>query len=112
MERDELEKMTREYQQIQEQLQQFSVQKEQFNVQKEELKEAMAEIERSAGKIYLAVGGIMADVGKESAVKSIKERQESADMRINILTKQIDELSKKEKTLREDLTKALKDIKQ
>lgn len=112
MERDELEKMTREYQQIQEQLQQFSVQREQFNVQKEELKEAMAEIEKSAGKIYLAVGGIMADVSKESAAKSIKDRQESAEMRITILTKQIDELSKKEKTLREDLTKALKDIKQ
>ncbi|MDE1810612.1 MAG: prefoldin subunit [Candidatus Micrarchaeota archaeon] len=112
MERDELEKMTREYQQIQEQLQQLSMQREQFGAQKEDLKEAFAEVEKSPGKIYLAVGGVMVDVAKDSAAKSLKERQESADMRISILTKQIDELSKKEKTLREDLTKALKDIKQ
>ncbi|HVC57910.1 MAG TPA: prefoldin subunit [Candidatus Acidoferrales bacterium] len=112
MERDELEKMTREYQQMQEQLQQLSIQREQFSSQKDELKEAAAEIEKSTGKIYLAVGGIMVDVGKDSAAKSVGERQESADMRITILTKQIDELSKKEKILREDLTKALKDIKQ
>ena len=112
MERDELEKMTREYQQIQEQLQQLSMQRDQFGAQKEDLKEAFSEVEKSAGKIYLAVGGVMVDVAKDSAVKSLNERQESAEMRISILTKQIDDLSKKEKTLREELTKALKDIKQ
>lgn len=112
MERDELEKMTREYQQIQEQLQQLSIQREQFGSQKEELKEASVEIEKSSGKVYLAVGGVMVETGKDSAAKSVKERQESAEMRISILTKQIDDLAKKEKTLREDITKALKDIKQ
>ncbi|MDE1868598.1 MAG: prefoldin subunit [Candidatus Micrarchaeota archaeon] len=112
MDRDQIEKMTRDYQVMQEQLQSLAIQKEQFSGQKEELKEAMSELEKAAGKIYVAIGGVMVEQKKDEAVKSVKERQETLDMRLSIITKQLDDLSKKEKSLREEITTVLKDMKQ
>ena len=112
MEKDQLEKMTREYQMLQEQLQSLAMQKEQFKAQKEELKEALAEVEKAKHRIYLTVGGIMVEVDKETATKSIKERQESNTMRISIVEKQFEDLSKKEQSIRAELTTALKEFKQ
>ena len=108
MERQELEKLTRDYQMIQEQLQALAVQKEQFSIQKEEHKEAIQEIEKSAGKIYYSIGGVIVETPKTEAVSKIKERQESIEMRLTIVNKQYDEFSKKEKSLREEITNALK----
>lgn len=112
MDRDEIEKMTRDYQVMQEQLQSLAIQKEQFSSQKEELKDALAELEKAAGKIYVAIGGVMVEQKKDEAVKDVKERQETLDMRLSIITKQLDDLSKKEKSLREEITTVLKDMKQ
>jgi prefoldin beta subunit len=112
MERDQLEKISREYQMMQEQLQSIAMQREQFKAQKEELKEALAEVEKAKGKIYLTVGGVMVEVDKETATKSIKEKQESNTMRVTILDKQFDDLSKKEQSLRAEITAALKEMKQ
>lgn len=112
MDRDEIEKMTRDYQVMQEQLQSLAIQKEQFSSQKEELKDALAELEKAAGKIYVAIGGVMVEQKKDDAVKDVKERQETLDMRLSIITKQLDDLSKKEKSLREEITTVLKDMKQ
>ncbi len=112
MEKDELEKMTREYQMLQEQLQALAVQKEQFKEQKEEIRQAVQEAEKAKGKIFLAIGGIMVDVDKETAVKNLKEKQDSNAMRLTIVEKQFDEASKKEQSLRTEITTALKDLKQ
>lgn len=112
MERDELEKITREYQMLQEQLQSLAVQREQFKEQKEEFKEALEEIEKAKGKIYLAIGGVMVDVDKDTAMKDVKEKQESAAMRLSIVEKQHEDLSKKEQNLRSEITAALKELKQ
>ncbi len=112
MERDQIEKLTREYQMLQEQLQSLAMQKEQFRAQKEELKMALEETEKSKGKIFLAMGGIMVEVDKETAAKGLKERQDSTSMRLTIVEKQFDDASKKEKSLREEITSALKEIKQ
>jgi prefoldin beta subunit len=112
MEREELEKLTREYQMLQEQLQSLAVQKEQFRSQKEEFKEALEELEKAKGKIYLAIGGIMVDIDKETATKNVKEKEESAIMRLGIVEKQFDELSKKEQALRSEITTALKGMKE
>lgn len=108
MERQELEKLTRNYQMIQEQLQSLSVQKEQFAAQKEEHKEALAEIEKNEGKVYLSIGGAIVETPKEEAVKRIKSAQESIEMRIGLVTKQYDEATKKEKSMRDEITAALK----
>jgi len=112
MEKEQLEKLTRDYQMLQEQLQSLAMQKEQFREQKEEFKEALDELEKAKGRIYLAIGGIMMDVDRETAAKNVKERQESATMRLGIVEKQFDEISKKEQTLRADITAALKEMKE
>ncbi len=112
MDRNELEKMTKEYQLLQDQLQSLAMQKEQFSAQKEDYRQALAEIEKTTGKIYLAVGGAMVDVTKETALKDIKDRHESAEMRLGIANKQYDELSKKEQVLRSGITSALNGLKQ
>jgi prefoldin beta subunit len=108
MERQELEKLTRDYQLIQEQLQALSMQKEQFSMQKEEHKEALMELEKSSGKIYLTIGGAIVETPKSDALTKIKEKQESIEMRLTIVNKQYEDFSKKEKALREEITTALK----
>ncbi len=108
MERQELEKLTRDYQLIQEQLQALSMQKEQFTLQKEEQSEAMKELEKAEGKIYISIGGVIVETPKTEAVTKLKERHESVEMRLTIINKQYDEFSKKEKALREEITNALK----
>ena len=111
MEKEQLEKLTREYQTIQEQLQSLAIQKEQFRAQKEEFKEALEEVEKAKGKLYLTIGGIMVDVDKETATKHLKERQDSNAMRLSITDKQFEDLSKREQSLRTEITTALKDFK-
>jgi len=108
MERNELEKMTSSYQALVEQLQALAIQKEQFAMQKNEQNEAMAEIEKATGKIYLNIGGVLVEMKKEDAVKKLKEKIESTEMRLTIATKQYDEYAKKEKELREKINEALK----
>jgi prefoldin beta subunit len=112
MEKEQLEKITREYQMLQEQLQSLAMQKEQFKEQKAEFAEALEEIEKAKGRVYLAVGGIMVDVDKATATKNVKEKQDSAQMRLGITEKQFDELSKKEQSLRAEITTALKELKE
>ncbi len=108
MERQELEKLTRDYQLIQEQLQALAMQKEQFTIQREEQKEATKELEKAEGKIYVGVGGVIVETSKTEAMKRSKDQQESVDMRLTIINKQYDEFSKKEKSLREEITEAFK----
>ncbi len=108
MERQELEKLTRDYQLVQEQLQNLAMQKEQFTIQKEEHKLALVELEKATGKVYVSIGGVIVETPKSDAVTKVKERQESIDMRLNIINKQYDDFVKKEKSMREDITNALK----
>lgn len=108
MERQELEKLTRDYQLLQEQLQALAVQKEQFTLQKEEHKEALTEIEKATGKVFLTIGGAIVELPKAEAAKKLKDRQESIEMRLGLVNKQYDEFSKKEKSMREEITNALK----
>jgi prefoldin beta subunit len=112
MDQDQIEKLTKDYQLLQDQLQSVAMQKEQFTAMKEEYKEAMAEVEKATGKIYVSVGGILVEAQKDQAVKDIKEKQESTEMRLSIVTKQYDDLAKKEQSLRAEITNALKGLKQ
>ena len=79
-----------------------------FGLQKEEHKEALVELEKATGKIFLSVGGAIVEMPKAEAVKKLKERQETVEMRLSLVTKQHDEFAKKEKSLREEITAALK----
>lgn len=101
-------KMSKDYGVLQEQLQAVAMQREQLSAQKQELDEALLEVEKSTGKVYVAVGGAIVETDKASAVKDIKEKRESAEMRLGIAKRQYDELSKKEQALRAEITAALK----
>lgn len=108
MDRQELEKLTRDYQLVQEQLQTLALQKEQFTLQKEEHKTALAELEKATGKVYLSVGGVIVETPKPEAIAKVKERTEAIEMRLTIINKQYDDFAKKEKSMREEITSALK----
>ena len=111
MEKDQIERMTREYNILQEQLQSLAIQKEQFSEKKEEYEEALKEVQKATGKVYLAVGGAIVEVDKQYATKGIEEKKEVTTMRIGIVKKQYDDLAKKEQTLRNEINAALKELK-
>ncbi len=112
MTREQLDKLTAEYQTLQEQIQSLSVQKAQFGSQKEEFKEAALELEKAKGRIYSSVGGVIIETTKEDAQKGVKEKQESIEMRLGIINKQYDEAIKREKALRSEIESMLKSEKQ
>jgi chaperonin cofactor prefoldin len=111
MDREQIEKLSREYSILQEQIQSLAMQREQFLERKEEYKEAAKEIEGATGKVYLAIGGAIVEVKKDYAMKSIKEKEEVADMRVSIVKKQYDDLVKKEQSLRSEINSGIKDLK-
>ncbi|HVA82587.1 MAG TPA: prefoldin subunit [Candidatus Aquilonibacter sp.] len=100
----EVEKMLRDYQMIQEQIRSFSMQMEQLAIQKNEFQTAKEEIEKAIGKVYVTVGGVIVETNKEAALKNIAEKGESGEVRLQSTNKQLNELKSKEKTLREKIT--------
>jgi len=101
----EVEKLIKEYQLLQEQLRAFSLQLEQLQLQKTEATTAQAEIEKATGKIYITVGGVIVETDKPTALKNLKEKMETTDLRLQMTNKQFNELKAREKTLREKLSK-------
>lgn len=104
MEEKTLEKLTMEYQKVEEQLQALTMQMEQFTAQKDEFGHAKEQVEASSGKIFSSVGGALVECTKDAALEDIKEKQELTEMRLTILKKQIEEFKKKEIELREKVT--------
>ena len=68
----------------------------------------MAELAKANGKVYSTVGGVMVETTKNEAVKNVKERQDSVEMRLSIITKQYDESVRKEKALRDEIEGIIK----
>jgi prefoldin beta subunit len=101
---NEAEKLVRDYQMTQEQLRAAAMQLEQLQTQKAELAKAKDEVGGSTGKVYITVGGVIVETSKEKAMTDIKDKSEFAEVRINSLTKQFNELKAKEKQLGEKLT--------
>jgi len=112
MDKEQLEKLTINYQRIQSQLQALAMQKEQFTMQKEEYAEALEQVEKATGKVYSAKGGTIVETTKEEAAKNIKEKQETTSLRLSIVTKQYDEAAKREKSMRDEINTILKDQQQ
>ncbi|MCL5433372.1 MAG: prefoldin subunit [Candidatus Marsarchaeota archaeon] len=107
MKEEEIEKLTADYQSLVEQLQTLSAQKEHFSMQKEEQNEALKELELAKGKIYMALGGVLIEASKDEAIKKLKEKQDSVEMRLSLISRQHEELSKKEKEMREKINEAI-----
>ncbi len=107
-ENNSIEKLTADYQRVEEQLQALSMQMEQFKAQKDELARAKEQIEKSNGKIFSSIGGALIESTKEDATNDIKEKEELSEMRLTMLKKQIEELKKREQELREKVTSMVK----
>ena len=58
------------------------------------------------------MGGVIIETQKADAVKGVKEKQESAEMRLTIINRQYEDAVKKEKALRSEIEAALKGEKQ
>lgn len=105
---NDVEKLVRDYQILQEQLRASAMQLDQLQNQKLELEKANEEVGKSSGKVYLSVGGVIIETPKEKALGEIKERAELTEVRITLMTKQFNELKVKEKTLGDRLSQLYK----
>ena len=104
----EMEKMVRDYQMVQEQLRIYGIQLEQLKAQKIELERANEEVGNSTGKVYISVGGVIVETTKDKAIVDLKDRTELSDTRITSITKQFNDLKSKEKQLSERITEIYK----
>jgi prefoldin beta subunit len=100
----DVEKMLREYQQVQEQLRMFAIQLDQLKAQKAEFDRANQEVGNSTGKVYVSVGGVIVETTKQKALDDLKDRAELSETRIQSITKQYDQLRSREKQLNEQIT--------
>lgn len=101
---EDVNRLLREYQMLQEQLRAFALQTEQLQVQKSELITAREEVSGAKGRVYITVGGVIVETDKPTALKNIEERSETLEVRLQSATKQYNELKNKEKQLRDQLT--------
>lgn len=100
----DVEKLLRDYQIVQEQLRSFSMQVEQLQVQKSELETAKEEVTKATNKVYVSIGSVIIETSKEDALKNISEKSETVEIRLQSTTKQLNEAKSKEKQLREKIT--------
>ncbi len=100
----DIEKMVRDYQMVQEQLRAAALQLDQMQNVKADLERAKAEIEKSTGKVYISVGSVIVETTKEKALADVKEKAEVTDVRLQSSSKQYTELKTREKQLGEKIT--------
>ncbi len=104
----DIEKMVKDYQMLQEQLRVYAIQLDQLKNQKAELDRAGEEVSKSTGKVYLSVGGVIVETTKDKAQSDIKDRTELSETRIQSITKLYNEMRAKEKQLNEKITNLYK----
>jgi|GEM_PF-834038 chaperonin cofactor prefoldin len=105
---NELEKLLKDYQILQEQLRSIALQLEQFNGQKIDMERAKEELDKAAGKVYITVGGVIVETSKEKALVDIKDRSALTETRLLSANKTYTELRNREKQLNERITKIYK----
>jgi prefoldin beta subunit len=107
-ETQDLEKMLKDYQVIQDQLRSVALQLDQLQAQKIDMEKAKEELDKAQGKVYITVGGVMVETTKEKALADISERASLNKARIDSMNKQYTELRNREKQLNEKITSVYK----
>ncbi len=107
-ETQDLEKMLKDYQVIQDQLRSVALQLDQLQAQKIDMEKAREELDKAQGKVYITVGGVMVETTKEKALTDISERVSLNKARIDSMNKQYTELRNREKQLNEKITSVYK----
>ena len=105
---DELEKLLKDYQILQEQLRTTVMQLEQLQAQKAEMERAKEELDKASGKVYMNVGSVIVETDKQKALDDVNDRYSLADARIQTVNRQYTELKNKEKQLNEKITQIYK----
>lgn len=106
----EIEKVVRDYQMVQEQLRVYAIQLDQLKAQKAEFEKAQEEVDGSTGKVYISVGGVIVETTKAKASADLKDRTELSETRIQSVTKQYSELKSREKQLSDRITEMYKSV--
>ena len=107
-EAQDLEKMLKDYQVIQDQLRSVALQLDQLQAQKIDMEKAKEELDKAQGRVYITVGGVMVETTKEKALTDISERVSLNKARIDSINKQYTELRNREKQLNEKITSVYK----
>lgn len=101
---NELEKLLKDYQILQEQLRSVALQVEQFQSQKMDMDRAVEELGKSNGKVYISVGGVIVETTKEKASEDLKDRLSLTETRLQSANKTYTDLRNREKQLNERIT--------
>lgn len=104
----DIEKLVKDYQMVQEQLRMYAIQLDQLKNQKAELERAGEEVGKATGKVYISVGGVIVETTKAKAQEDIKEKSELTETRVKSTDKMFNDLKAKEKSLNEKITQIYK----
>ncbi len=105
---ENVEKLLKDYQIMQEQLRNVAMQLEQMQAQKIEMERAKEELEKANGKVYRSVGNVIIESSKEKALLDVTDKHSLTSARIQSLNKQFNDMKTKEKQLNEKLTQIYK----
>jgi len=92
---EELQKQIIDFQNMQRQLEIVLMQRQQAALAANELTIALEELGKASGKVYKIAGTIMVEADKAGLEKELKEKKESMDTRLSVLTKQEEKLRAK-----------------
>ena len=105
----ELEKSLVQYQNMEKQLQAAMMQKHQLQLQVNEMNLALEELSKTKEEeVFKSIGAIMVKTKKEDAVKDLDKKKKMAELRVNSLTKQEEQLKTQLTDLRTSLEASLK----
>ncbi len=105
---EDIEKLLKDYQLLQEQMRSIVMQIEQMQSQKIELERAKEELEKSSGKVFLTVGNVIIESSKDKAKTDIEDKHSMVEIRLQSMNKQYTEMKSKDKQLNEKLTQIYK----
>ena len=101
---EDIEKLLKDYQMLQEQIRNVAMQVEQLQAQKLDMERASEELGKSAGKVYISVGGVIVETTKDKAVADISDRSSLTNARLQSANKAYAEMRTREKQLNEKIT--------
>ena len=106
---DEIQQKVMDFERSRNQLMNISAQKQNLQIQSQTLKATLEELEKTKEKrVYKAVGNILILSDTSAVKKDVKEKQESAELRLKTLQKQEESLVNKLNGLKSEIEAAQK----
>ena len=105
----DIQKKIEELQILEHSLQSSLQQKQSVQLELNEVQTALGEVKKTNDEIYKTLGQVMIKANKQDLIKELEEKQKVSNLRVSTMEKQEKLLEEKLNTLREDLTKIIKD---